>query len=93
MQSIIPVEIIEQNILLIRSHKVMLDSDLAHLYGVEAKRLNERVKRNIARFPSDFMFQLSAGEYSISRSQIATLKPGSGAHRKYLPYAFTEQGV
>ena len=58
MKSIIPVEIIEQKILLIQGHKVMLDSDLAQLYGVEAKRLNEQVKRNIARFPSDFMFQL-----------------------------------
>ena len=93
MKSLIPVEIIEQKILLIQGHKVMLDSDLAELYGVEAKRLNEQVKRNIARFPSDFMFQLSEDDYSALRSQIATLKPGRGGHRKYLPFAFTEQGV
>ncbi len=93
MKSLIPVEIIEQKILLIQGHKVMLDSDLAELYGVEAKRLNEQVKRNIARFPSDFMFQLTEDDYLALRSQIATLKPGRGGHRKYLPYAFTEQGV
>lgn len=93
MKSLIPAEIIEQRILLIQGHKVMLDSDLAELYGVEAKRLNEQVKRNITRFPSDFMFQLSEDDYSALRSQIATLKPGRGGHRKYLPYAFTEQGV
>jgi hypothetical protein len=78
MKNLIPVEFIEQKILLIQGHKVMLDSDLAELYGVETKRLNEQVRRNIARFPSDFMFQLDEDEYSVLRSQIATLKPGSG---------------
>jgi hypothetical protein len=93
VKSLIPVEIIERKIFLIQGHKVMLDSDLAELYGVEAKRLNEQVKRNINRFPSDFMFQLSEDDYLALRSQIATLKPGRGGHRKYFPYAFTEQGV
>ena len=71
----------------------MLDADLAGLYGVETKRLNEQVRRNVERFPEDFMFQLSAEEYDALRSQIATLKPGRGQHRKYLPYAFTEHGA
>jgi hypothetical protein len=73
---------------------VLLDEDLAALYGVPAKRLNEQVKRNLERFPDDFMFQLSEGEAESLRSQNATLKrSGRGQHRKYLPYAFTEQGV
>jgi len=76
----------------IRGQKVMLDRDLAELYGVEVKRLNEAVKRNIDRFPSDFMFQLTQEEWNILRSQIATSKEGSGG-RRYLPYAFTEHGV
>ena len=71
----------------------MLDADLAELYGVSVKRLNEQVRRNIKRFPVDFMFQLTRDEYDSLRSQIATLKGGRGEHRKYLPYAFTEQGV
>lgn len=71
----------------------MLDTDLAGLYGVTAKRLNEQVKRNLKRFPIDFMFQLNEDEYRSLRSQIATLKHGRGRHRKYLPYAFTEQGI
>lgn len=71
----------------------MLDADLAELYGVPTKRLNEAVHRNTARFPEDFMFQLSREEADSLRSQIATLKPGRGQHRKFLPYAFTEQGV
>jgi len=86
-------EHIEQNILLIRGHRVMLDTDLAILYGVPAKRLNEQVRRNKKRFPSDFMFQLTAEEVDRLRSQFATLKAGRGQHRKYRPYAFTEQGV
>lgn len=81
----------------------MLDAELSHLYGVETKRLNEQVKRNIERFPSEFMFQLSEADLKILqsqfiasnadslRSQIATLNSGRGQHRKYLPYAFTEQ--
>ena len=90
--SLIPVESIERSILLIRHHKVMLDSDLAELYGVTTKRLNEQVKRNRARFPEDFMFQLTASEAEILRSQIATSKKGGGG-RRYRPYAFKEQGV
>ena len=84
---------VEQNILLIRGHRVMLDADLAELYGVTTKRLNEQVQRNKKRFPSDFMFQLTLEEAERLRSQFATLKTGRGQHRKYRPYAFTEQGV
>ena len=69
----------------------MLDKDLAELYGVETKRLNEQVKRNIARFPAHFMFELTKKEYESLRSQNATLKKGE--HVKYQPYAFTEHGV
>ena len=71
----------------------MLDADLAELYGVSVKRLNEQVRRNIKRFPVDFMFQLTREEHDSLRSQIATLKGRRGEHRKYLPYVFTEQGV
>jgi len=89
--SLIPAERIERSILLIRGEKVMLDTDLAELYGVETKRLNEQVRRNPERFPPDFMFRLTVGEWKSLRSQNATLKPG--AHRKYLPYVFTEHGA
>ncbi len=89
--SLVPVERIERAILLIRGEKVMLDSDLAELYGVETKRLNEQVQRNLGRFPEDFMFQLTPEEWNSLRSQFATLKRGE--HRKYLPYAFTEHGA
>jgi ORF6N domain-containing protein len=89
----IPIERITQAILLIRGHKVMLDADLAQLYGVETKALNRAVRRNIGRFPGDFMFQLTPGEAERLRYQIGTLKTGRGQHRKYRPYAFTEQGV
>lgn len=75
----------------IRGQQVMLDRDLAVLYGVETRRLNEQVKRNIERFPEDFMFQLTKEE--CSKSQIATLNEGRGHNIKKLPYAFTEQGV
>ena len=88
----IPIERIQQCIYLIRKQKVMLDKDLAALYGVPTKRLNEQVQRNISRFPSDFMFQLNNDETQVLRSQIATSKKGSGG-RRYNPYAFTEQGV
>jgi len=93
MKSIVPLEVIEQKILLIGGRKVMLDSDLAALYGVTIKRLNEQVRRNLKRFPQDFMYQLSAEEYESLRSHFATLKVGRGTHRKYLPYVFTEQGI
>ena len=81
-------------IYLIRGHRVMLDSDLAHLYGVPTFRLNEQVKRNRRRFPDDFMLHLTAEEVEALRSQKAILKKGGrGRHSKYRPYAFTEQGV
>jgi ORF6N domain len=112
--SLIPVRRIERKILLVRGEKVMLDRDLAELYGVETKVLNQAVKRNLERFPSDFMFQLSKDETAlVSRSQIVTLNAEitkeplqtkeslrsqivtlkRGAHRKFRPFAFTEQGV
>jgi len=90
--SIVPFERIADYIFIIRGHKVMLDSDLAKLYGASTKRLNEQVRRNIERFPSDFMFQLTADEAEFLRSQFATSKFGRGG-RRYMPYAFTEQGV
>lgn len=91
--SIIPVQRIQQCIYLVRRQKVMLDSDLAKLYGVETKALVRAVKRNIDRFPSDFMFQLTQTEYNaFLRCQIGASKKGRGG-RRYLPYAFTEQGV
>ena len=93
MKSIVPLEVIEKKILLVGGRKVMLDSDLAALYGVTIKRLNEQVRRNLKRFPQDFMYQLSAEEFESLRSHLATLKPGRGKHRKYLPYVFTEQGI
>jgi hypothetical protein len=89
--SLIPAEQIESSILLIRSQKVLLDKDLASLYGVETKRLLEAVKRNLQRFPEDFMFQLNKEESDLLRSQFATSKSRGG--RRYAPYAFTEQGV
>ncbi len=82
---------IEQKILLIRGQKVMLDIHLAELYGVETRRLNEQVKRNIKRFPVDFMFQLTKEEYQNLISQFATSSVWGG-YRK-LPYVFTEQGI
>jgi ORF6N domain-containing protein len=85
-------ESIEGSILLIRGHKVLIDVHLAALYGVTTKRLNEQVRRNRARFPEDFMFQLTAEEVASLRSQIATSNKGRGG-RRYAPYAFTEQGV
>ncbi len=93
MSALVPIEQIERKILLIRSHKVMLDSDLAWLYGVETRSLNQAVRRNQDRFPVDFMFQLTTDEAEAVRSQFVILKMGRGKHRKYLPYAFTEQGV
>ena len=86
----LPDEIVIEKIHLIRGKKVMLDEDLAELYDVETKRLNEQIKRNIARFPEDFMFQLSQKEFDNLKSQIATSSWGG---RRKLPYAFTEQGV
>jgi hypothetical protein len=87
-----PIDIVRA-ITVLRGHKVLLDEDLATLYGVEVKVLVQAVKRNAARFPQDFMLQLTALEWAALRSQFVTLKPGRGQHRKFLPYAFTEQGV
>jgi len=87
----IPVESIEKAIFLIRGHKVMLDADLAELYGVTTGNLNKAVRRNLDRFPPDFMFQLKKEEYESIRFQFGILKKGQ--HSKYLPRAFTEQGV
>lgn len=84
---------IESLIRVIRGQQVMLDSDLAMLYGVETKRLNEQVKRNLNRFPEDFMFQLTQDEAVRSRSQFATLNTQRGQNIKYLPYAFTRNGI
>jgi hypothetical protein len=89
--SIVKSENIVSQIHFIRGEKVILDSDLAMLYGVEVKRLKEAVKRNIQRFPDDFMFELTKDENDSLRSQFASLKRGE--HSKYLPFAFTEQGV
>jgi hypothetical protein len=88
----VPLERIASAIHLIRGHRVMLDSDLAVLYGVSTKRLNEQVRRNRDRFPDDFAFKLSAEEAATLRSQFATTKPGRGG-RRYTPLAFTEHGA
>ena len=90
-EAIIPVELIEKKIYLIRGHKVMLSTDLAELYGVEVRVLVQAVKRNIERFPEDFMFQLSKEEYENLKSQIVISSWGGA--RRSRPYAFTEQGV
>lgn len=96
MSDLVPIERIESRILLIRGQKVMLDKDLAELYEVPTKVLNQAVKRNRERFPEDFVFQLTWEEVSLLRSQFVTLKPElsqQGKHVKYLPLAFTEYGV
>jgi len=85
-------ERVGQFILIIRRHRVLLDEDLAALYGVETRTLVQAVKRNLERFPPDFTFELSAAEWAALRSQSVTSKPGRGG-RRYSPYAFTEQGV
>ena len=90
VNTIIPVERIQQSIYFIRRYKVMLDSDLARLYGVKTKVFLQAVKRNIDRFPDDFMFQLTDTEFKNLRSQFVTSSWGG---RRYTPYAFTEQGV
>jgi len=91
--AVIDSDAIMSNILIIRGHRVLLDSDLAALYQVETKALTRAVRRNAERFPGDFMFQLAAEESSSLRSQFGALKTGRGKHRKYAPYVFTEQGV
>ena len=87
----IPMERVENRILSILGHRVMLDADLAERYGVPTKRLNEAVRRNVARFPEDFMFQLTCDEAETLRSQFATSNGRGG--RRYIPYAFKELGV
>jgi hypothetical protein len=89
----IPIDRIEKAILVIRGHKVMLDSDLAELYGVKTKVLKQAVRRNIERFPKDFMFELSRQEHSNLRSQIVTSSFAQWGGPRYKPMAFTEQGV
>lgn len=94
MSDLAPAELIESRIFVLRSQRVIIDSDLAALYGVPTKRLNEQIRRNTRRFPEDFCFQLTADEISTrlrSRSQTATLKRGQNL--KYPPYAFTEHGA
>ncbi|MFT7824356.1 MAG: ORF6N domain-containing protein [Sulfurimonas sp.] len=90
MNEIIP---IHHKIYTLRGKQIMLDFDLGELYQVETRVLNQAVKRNSARFPDDFMFKLSEEEYSSLRSQFVILETGRGKHKKYLPYAFTENGV
>jgi hypothetical protein len=90
---LVPAERIECAILLVRGHKVMLDGDLAVLYGVRVKALNQAVKRNLRRFPKDFMFQLTKKELEDWRSQIVTSNPAAKMGLRRRPYAFTEQGV
>jgi hypothetical protein len=86
-------EDISQRIYTVRGQRVMLDADLAELYGVTTGALNQAIKRNAERFPEDFMFRLSQEESDSLRSQTVILKPGRGQYRKFLPYVFTEQGV
>jgi len=86
-------EIITDKIHFIRNQKVMLDFDLAALYEIDTKVLKQAVRRNKIRFPEDFMFELTEMEYKSLRSQFVTLKKGRGEHIKYMPFAFTEQGI
>ncbi len=90
---LVPIEQIGSAILHLRGQRVILDRDLAAIYGVKTGRLNEAVKRNADRFPADFMFQLTDEEAGRLRSQIAILKSGRGSHVKFLPYAFNEHGA
>ncbi|RZB30437.1 MAG: hypothetical protein SRB1_02717 [Desulfobacteraceae bacterium Eth-SRB1] len=92
MTTTVPIESIVNKIVFIRDEKVMLDRDLADLYGVETGALNRAVKRNTERFPEDFMFQATGEEAELLRCQTGISKPGRGG-RRYLPYVFTEQGV
>ncbi len=94
MNQILTVKNIREKIYEVRGLQVMLDSELAEVYGIETRSFNQAVKRNEGRFPESFRFQLTIEEYDSLRSQIVTLKPLSrGQHRKYMPYVFTEQGV
>jgi hypothetical protein len=91
--SLVPMERIERAIIVVRGEKVLLDTDLAALYGVETGALNRAVKRNASRFPADFMFQLTPEEVEILKCQIGISSSDHGGRRRSLPYAFTEQGV
>ena len=91
--ALVPLERITCSILVLRGQRVILDRELAAIYGVTTKRLNEQIKRNAERFPEDFMFQLTREEAELSRSQFATLNSGRGRNIKYLPHAFTEHGA
>ena len=86
-------EVIKSHIYEVRGRRIMIDSDLAELYGVETKNLKRAVKMNIERFPDDFMFELTKEEYDFLRCNFFTLKTGRGQHSKYLPYAFTQEGI
>lgn len=86
-------QLIQSKIYNIRGHKVMLDYDLAEMYGTETRALKQAVRRNIDRFPDDFMFELTSDEYKSLRSQFVILETGRGKHSKYSSFAFTEQGV
>jgi hypothetical protein len=90
--SVVPIEHIESRILLVRGRKVIVDADLATLYGVQTRRLNEQVRRNLARFPADFMFQLNDAEFGLLMSQFATSNASRGGRRKR-PLVFTEHGA
>jgi hypothetical protein len=91
--ALLPIERIENRILHLRGQKVLLDADLATLYGVETRVLNQAVKRNLERFPADFMFQLSAKEFENWRSQLVMSKPGAKMGLRRAPFAFTEHGA
>ena len=93
MDVAVPMEIIKEKIYLIRGQKVLLDNDLAEMYGVETKNLNRAVKRNMSRFPDDFMFQLTNEEAAGLRFQFGTSKIRGSGGRRYSPYVFTEQGI
>jgi hypothetical protein len=92
MGEVIPIEHIEKAIIVVRGHKVILDEDLARLYGISTGRLNEQVRRNLGRFPPDFLFELSVQEFRDLKSQNATSKKARGG-RRHLPLAFSEHGV
>jgi hypothetical protein len=93
MDNMVPLDLIETRICVVRGLKVMVDADLANLYGVPTKVLLQAVKRNIGRFPADFMLQMDKAEYEVLRSHLVTSKQGGRGGRRYMPYAFTEQGV
>lgn len=92
-EKIVNTETIKSHIFELRGRKVMIDSDLSQLYGIETKNLKRAVRMNLERFPEDFMFELTKEEYHALRCNFFTLKSGRGQHSKYLPYAFTQEGI